>query len=70
MKKIKFVMSEVPVSVGWDQVGVSVFTLEIHVKDVDGEYISKLDPFPTQEKALEWVSGLTSIFSQAGYTIE
>ena len=46
MKKIKFVMSEVPVSIGWDQVGVSVFNLEIHVKDVDGEYISKLDDWP------------------------
>jgi sulfur relay (sulfurtransferase) DsrF/TusC family protein len=70
MKKVKFVLSEAPVSVGWDQVGVSVFFVEAQITDAEGMKLVGLGMFPTEASAHEGVKLVSNTLSQLGFSIE
>lgn len=70
MKKIKFIMSEVPVSVGWDQVGVSTYSVDAQVTDAEGMKLASLGQFATVENAHDGVRMVSSFMTQLGYSVE
>lgn len=70
MKKIKFIMSEVPMNMGLDPLGISVYSVDAQVTDAEGMKLASLGQFATVDNAHDGVRMVSSFMTQLGYSVE